>query len=92
MSEGTTFNPSDAGTNANPFVVNPTSVSLGLAPLDQLVLAITDTGTPGTDYSSSIAGANTLVTAFNNSERVPPLPLRSAPCSLEWVVIRSASR
>lgn len=68
---GTTFNPSDAGTNANPFVVNPTSVSLGLAPLDQLVLAINDTGTPGTDYSGSIAGANTLVSAFNNSGVTP---------------------
>lgn len=73
---GTSFSPSDAGTNANPFIVNPTSVSLGLAPLDQLVLAITDTGTPGTDYSGTIAGANTLVTAFNNSGFTPATALK----------------
>jgi hypothetical protein len=73
---GTTFSPSDAGTNANPFVVNPTSVSLGLAPLDQLVLAIMNTGTPGTDYSSTIAGANTLVSAANNSGDSPATALK----------------
>lgn len=73
---GTTFNALDAGTSAHPFVVNPTSVSLGLAPLDQLVLAITDTGTPGTDYSSTIAGPHSLVTAANNSGVSPATSLK----------------
>jgi len=69
---GTTFSPSDAGTSSNPFVINPTSIALAqLAPLDQAVLAITDTGEAGTDYSSTIAGPNTLVTAANNSGNSP---------------------
>jgi hypothetical protein len=73
---GTTFSPSDAGTVSNPFVVNPTSVSLGLAPFDQLVLAITDTGIAGTDYSGTIAGPHTLVTAANNSGVSPATSLK----------------
>lgn len=64
---GTSFSGLDAGTNLHPFVVNPTSIDLGLAPLDQLVLAITDTGTAGTDYSGTIAGPHATVTAANNS-------------------------
>jgi len=61
---GTTFSSLDAGTSAHPFVVNPTtSVGAILDPMNQLVLAINDSGTPGTDYSSTIAGANTLVSA-----------------------------
>jgi hypothetical protein len=73
---GTTFSPSDNGSAAHPFVVNPTSVSLGLAPLDQLVLAITSTGTAGLDYSSTITGPNTLVTAGNNSGVSPATSLK----------------
>lgn len=73
---GTSFSPSDAGTSANPFVVNPTSISLGLAPLDQLVLAVNDTGTGGVDYSGTIAGANTLVSAANNSGVSPATSLK----------------
>lgn len=60
---GTSFGGSDAGTNANPFVVNPTSVNSVLDPMNQLVLAITNGGTPGTDYSGTIAGPNTFATA-----------------------------
>jgi hypothetical protein len=73
---GTTFSPSDAGTLSNPFVVNPTSISLGAAPLDQLVLAVTATGIAGTDYSSTIAGANTQVTAADNSGNSPSTALK----------------
>lgn len=64
---GTVFSGSDVGTNSNPYVVNPTSITLGLAPLDQLVLAITSTGSPGVDYSGTITGPNSFVTAGNNS-------------------------
>lgn len=64
---GTIFAGTDAGTVSDPFIVNPTSVSLGLAPLDQLVLAITATGSSGIDYSGTITGPNTEVTAGNNS-------------------------
>lgn len=61
---GTTFSGSDAGTNANPYIVNPTtSVGAILDPMGQLVLAIMDSGTPGVDYSSTIGGANTQVSA-----------------------------
>jgi hypothetical protein len=55
---GTTFSGSDAGTSANPFIVNPLS-----DPMNQLVKAVQDSGTPGTDYSSTIGGHNTLVMA-----------------------------
>lgn len=64
---GTTFSPSDAGTVSHPFVVNPTSITFGLDPLDQLQMAIAGTGTPGTDYSATITGPNTQVSAANNS-------------------------
>lgn len=60
---GTSFSGSDAGTNANPYVVNPTNTTSILDPMNQLVLAINDSGTPGVDYSSTIGGPNTLVTA-----------------------------
>lgn len=68
---GTVFSPSDAGTNANPYVINPTSLSSGVDPLDQLVLAITATGIAGTDYSATITGPHTHVTAANNSGVIP---------------------
>ena len=60
---GTSFSMSDAGTSANPFVVNPTSVGSTLDPMGQLVLAIMNAGTPGVDYSGTIAGPNTFVSA-----------------------------
>lgn len=68
---GTTFSGSDAGTSSNPFVVNPTSIGTVLDPLNQLVLALTSTGTPGVDYSTTITGPNTQVTAANNSGVIP---------------------
>lgn len=73
---GTTFSALDAGTSAHPFVVNPTSISAGLAPLDQLVLAITGTGTSGTDYSGTISAPNTVVTAVNNSGVIPATSIK----------------
>lgn len=61
---GVTFSGSDAGTVSHPYVVNPTtSVGAILDPMNQLVLAINDSGTPGVDYSSTIGGPNTEVTA-----------------------------
>lgn len=60
---GTSFSGSDAGTTSNPFVVKPTSVGSVNDPMNQLVLAINNTGTPGTDYSGTIAGPNTFVSA-----------------------------
>lgn len=58
---GTSFSGSDAGTSANPFVVNPLADALA-----QLVLAVMDGGTPGVDYSATITGPNTLVSAVSN--------------------------
>lgn len=46
------FNSTDAGTPANPFLINP--FADGAA---QIVKALTDTGTPGVDYSATITGA-----------------------------------
>lgn len=64
---GTSFNPSDAGTLANPYVVKPTNTLTSLLdPLNQLVLAIMDSGSPGTDYSSTIGGQHTLVGAVSD--------------------------
>ena len=60
---GTSFSPSDAGTTSNPFVVNPTNVTSLLDPMNQLVLAIMNAGTAGVDYSGTIAGPNTFVSA-----------------------------
>lgn len=60
---GTSFSGSDAGTTSNPFVVKPTSVGSVNDPMNQLVLAINNTGAPGTDYSGTIAGPNTFVSA-----------------------------
>lgn len=57
---GTSFNPSDAGTSSNPYVVNPLS-----DPMVQLVKAIMASGTPNTDYSNTITGPNTIVTAVS---------------------------
>lgn len=63
---GTSFSMSDAGTSANPFVVNPTSVASALDPMNQLVLAVMNAGTPGVDYSDTIAGPNTFVSAVGD--------------------------
>jgi hypothetical protein len=68
---GTTFSGTDAGTSGHPFIINPTSISSGLDPIDQIVLAITGTGIAGTDYSTTLTGPNTLVTAANNSGVIP---------------------
>lgn len=68
---GTTFSGSDAGTTSNPYVVNPTTIGTILDPLNQLVLAISATGIAGTDYSGTITGPNTVVTAANNSGVIP---------------------
>lgn len=63
---GTSFSGSDAGTSANPFVVNPTNIDSILDPMNQLVLAIMDAGTAGTDYSGTIAGPNSFVSATSD--------------------------
>jgi hypothetical protein len=68
---GTTFSGLDAGTTSHPYVINPTSIGTVLDPLNQLVLAITDTGIAGTDYSGTITGPHTTVTAANNSGLIP---------------------
>ena len=60
---GTTFNSTDAGSAAHPFVVNPTPTSGPLNPMAQLILAVNASGTPGVDYSSTITAANILVSA-----------------------------
>ena len=73
---GTSFSSMDAGTSSHPFVINPTSLSSGLDPLNQVVLAITDTGIAGTDYSSTISGPNTQVTAANNSGVIPATSIK----------------
>lgn len=56
---GTSFSGSDAGTSVHPFVVAPLT-----DPMAQLVKAIMNSGTPGTDYSSTIGGPNTFVSAL----------------------------
>lgn len=58
---GTSFSGLDAGTSAHPFIVNPLSDAL-----TQLAKAINASGTPGTDYSATIAGPNTQVNATAN--------------------------
>jgi len=68
---GTSFSGSDAGTLSNPYVVNPTTVTAVDDPIDQLILAIMNTGTAGVDYSSTIIAANSQVNAVNNSGVVP---------------------
>jgi hypothetical protein len=74
---GTVFNSgTDNGSSAHPFIVNQTSLSLGLAPLDQLVLALSGTGSPGTDYSTTLAGPNTLANGTNNSGVSPATSLK----------------
>lgn len=60
---GTVFSGSDAGTSAHPFVVNPTSTLSVLDPMNQLVLAIMDSGVPGTDYSGTLSGPNVFAGA-----------------------------
>lgn len=68
---GTSFSGSDDGTSSHPFIINPTSTESGLDPLNQVVLAITSTGIAGTDYSATLTGPNTEVTAANNSGVTP---------------------
>lgn len=75
---GVSFSGSDAGTVSNPFVVNPTSAAASLDPLNQLVLAITGTGSSGVDYSATIAGPNTQITAMNNSGVIPATSVKIA--------------
>lgn len=75
---GTSFSGSDNGGVSNPFVVNPTSIGSILDPLDQLVLAITGTGSAGVDYSSTITGPNTQVNAINNSGIIPSTSIKIA--------------
>jgi hypothetical protein len=60
---GTSFSPSDAGTPAHPWVVNPNKITGPLDPMGQLILAVNAGGVPGTDYSSTLTGANILVNA-----------------------------
>lgn len=68
---GASFSGSDAGTSANPFVVNPTDTNSNVDALNQLVLAIMDSGTPGVDYSATISGPNTQVSAVSNAPFPP---------------------
>lgn len=73
---GTTFSGSDAGTSSNPYIIKPTTIGSVVDPLDQLILAITATGIPGTDYSTTITGPHTLVTAANNSGVIPATSIK----------------
>jgi hypothetical protein len=68
---GTTFSDTDAGSVSNPFIVNPNNVTGPLEPIEQMILAINDAGTPGTDYSATIGGPNTLVTASTPDTTTP---------------------
>jgi len=56
------FSGLDDGTSAHPFVVAPLT-----DPMAQLVKAVMDSGTPGTDYSSTIGGPNAFVSATANT-------------------------
>lgn len=58
---GVVFNPADAGTLANPFVVNPLA-----DPMAQLLKAINATGIAGTDYSNTLGGPNTFARAISD--------------------------
>ena len=58
---GTVFNPTDAGTVSNPFVVDP-----GTDPMAALTVAINATGTPGVNYSSTLGGPNTNVGSLDD--------------------------
>ena len=62
---GSTFTSSDAGTSSHPYIVNPVPVGGGWDPLNQLILAITETGTSGIDYSTTLTLPNAFVTATN---------------------------
>lgn len=63
---GTTFNPLDVGSITHPFVVNPTNTTSILDPMNQLVLAIMNSGTAGVDYSATILTQNTFVMAVSD--------------------------
>lgn len=70
---GVSFNPSDAGTAGNPFIVNPLT-----DPMNQLYLAINGIGVPGVDYSNTLGGPNTLARAEPDANNpVVRLTLRS---------------
>lgn len=75
---GTSFNITDVGTLANPFVVNPTGQDAVVDPMRQLVLAIMDRGEGGVDYSGTITGPNTLVTAS-----IPDTPIPGTVVTIE---------
>lgn len=65
---GTTFSGgSDAGTSANPYIVNQLNSSSASDPMNQLILAVNATGVPGTDYSATLTGPNTEVSASNDA-------------------------
>jgi len=68
---GTVFNAGDAGTSANPFVVNPLT-----NPMNQLIKAINGSGVAGTDYSSTLGGGNTYVNATANDTLTPTLSIK----------------
>lgn len=67
---GTTFSGSDNGSSSHPFVVNPHTSTGPSDPLAQLVLAVNDSGTPGVDYSTTIGGPNTQVSAAAGADGI----------------------
>lgn len=71
---GTAFSGSDAGSSAHPFVVKPTDTDGNLDPLNQLVLAIMNSGVAGSDYSATISGPNTQVMATSPGAYPPEAP------------------
>jgi hypothetical protein len=63
---GTTFSPGDVGSSSNPFIVNPTTTDSILDPMNQLVLAIMNSGIAGEDYSSTITTQNPFIMATSD--------------------------
>lgn len=59
------------GTLSTPWLVKITNSGTVYDPLNQLALAITATGIPGTDYSPGITTPNTLVTIATNTSTPP---------------------
>lgn len=88
---GTTFTGSDAGTSAHPFIVNPLA-----DPLGQLLKAIMASGTPGTDYSSTLAGANVFATCTSDGNtpvvtlKFTAIPTGTAGNSIAFTVVAGA--
>jgi len=91
---GTTFSGSDNGTSAHPYIINPyTSDGHVLDPMDQLVLAINASGTPGVDYSTTLTTANTAVSAAASTTGITGIGVNaggSGYTSAPTVVITSA--